>query len=204
MSTPVKRKNKKKSIPTYKLILLGSGGVGKTALLQRYLHRTFSPNYTPTLSDTFTQKVAIDATTECNLEVLDTAGQEELAYGVVRENALKQVDGFVICFGVDERAGWDQAIAIRDQVCRVLNDDHPTIVLVGNKIDIPSRQVERQESMDLVRKWGKGAEYVEASAKEDKNVIEVFDSILRRIDQVLDEKMEVEGEEKTLTCCTIG
>ena len=138
------------------------------------------------------------------MEVLDTAGQEELAYGAVRENALKQVDGFVICFGVDERAGWDQAIAIRDEVCRVLNDDHPTIVLVGNKIDIPSRQVERQESMDLVRKWGKGAEYVEASAKEDKNVIEVFDSILRRIDQVLDEKMEVEGEEKTLTCCTIG
>ena len=47
-----------------------------------------------------------------------------------------------------------QARAIREQVCRVLNDDHPTIVLVGNKIDIPSRQVEKQESVDLV---GSGA-----------------------------------------------
>jgi GTPase KRas protein len=204
MSPLVKRKHKKKYIPTYKLILLGSGGVGKTALLHRYLYRTFSPTYTPTLSDTFTQKVAIDATTECNLEVLDTAGQEELAYGAVRENALKQVDGFMICFGVDERAGWEQAIAIRDQVCRVLNDDHPMIVLVGNKIDILDRQVERQKSMDLVRRWGKGAEYVEASAKEDKNVIEVFDSILRRIDQVHEEKMETGESEEALTCCTIG
>ena len=99
------------------------------------------------------------------MEVLDTAGQEELAYGAVRENALKQVDGFVICFGVDERSGWEQAKAIRDQVCRVLNDDHPMIVLVGNKIDISTRCVEREESMDLIRRWGRNAEYVEAFCK---------------------------------------
>ena len=63
-ASPARRKYKKRSLPTYKLILLGSGGVGKTALLHRYLYRTFSPTYTPTLSDTYTQKVAIDATTE--------------------------------------------------------------------------------------------------------------------------------------------
>ena len=128
-------------------------------------------------------------------------GREGVGYGGgVGESVLKQMDGFVICFGVDERAGWEEAMGIRDEVCRVLNDDHPRIVLVGNKTDIVGRQVERQESMDVVGKWGKGAEYVKASAREDKNVVEVFDSILRRIDQV----HEGEEEERTLTCCRVG
>ena len=35
-------------------------------------------------------------------------------------------------------------------------------------------------------------------------MIEVFDSILRRIDRAHDEKLEKEEQEKTLTCCAIS
>lgn len=175
---------KKKDLPSVTLIMVGSGGVGKSALANRYLFRTFTDSYTPTSADTLHRKVTVDARRECHLTILDTAGQEE--YAAIRDSYYKQGDGFVVVFAIEERDSWTQVLAIRDQICRALNDDHPPLVLVGNKADLDlRRQVTLQEAEAAASKWG-NCEYLEASAKDGRNVDQAFESILRRVFAIKD------------------
>ncbi|KAJ9473835.1 putative 60S ribosomal protein L19-A (putative) [Pseudozyma hubeiensis] len=60
----------------YKLVMLGDGGVGKTALVIQLCLSHFVETYDPTIDDSYRKQTVIDDQ-PCVLEVLDTAGQEE-------------------------------------------------------------------------------------------------------------------------------
>jgi small GTP-binding protein len=57
----------------YKLVVLGSGGTGKGALVVQYVQGIFVEQYDATIEDSYRKKVEIDGE-ECMLEILDTAG----------------------------------------------------------------------------------------------------------------------------------
>lgn len=57
----------------YKLVVLGSGGVGKSALTVQFVQGIFVEKYDPTIEDSYRKKVEID-NEQCILEILDTAG----------------------------------------------------------------------------------------------------------------------------------
>jgi GTPase KRas protein len=60
----------------HKIVVLGDGGVGKTALTIQLCLSHFVETYDPTIEDSYRKQVVIDEI-PCVLEVLDTAGQEE-------------------------------------------------------------------------------------------------------------------------------
>ena len=62
----------------YKITVLGSGGVGKSALTIRLITGTYEANYDPTIEDSYRKQVQIDGQPAL-LDILDTAGQEEYA-----------------------------------------------------------------------------------------------------------------------------
>lgn len=57
----------------YKLVVLGSGGVGKSALTVQFVQGIFVEKYDPTIEDSYRKKVEVD-NEQCILEILDTAG----------------------------------------------------------------------------------------------------------------------------------
>nr|XP_005897471.1 PREDICTED: ras-related protein Rap-1b-like isoform X2 [Bos mutus] len=57
----------------YKLVVLGSGGVGKSALTIQFVQGIFVEKYDPTIEDSYRKQVEVDAQ-QCMLEILDTAG----------------------------------------------------------------------------------------------------------------------------------
>jgi small GTP-binding protein len=57
----------------YKLVVLGSGGVGKSALTVQFVQDIFVEKYDPTIEDKYRKQVEIDGQS-CVLEILDTAG----------------------------------------------------------------------------------------------------------------------------------
>ena len=59
----------------YKIVVLGSGGVGKSALTVQFVQGIFVEKYDPTIEDSYRKQVVIDGET-CLLDILDTAGQE--------------------------------------------------------------------------------------------------------------------------------
>ena len=59
-----------------KLVLMGKGGVGKTSLVNRYVHQRFSQNYMQTLGqDVFSKKLSIN-NNQVVVQIYDIAGQE--------------------------------------------------------------------------------------------------------------------------------
>uniref|UniRef100_A0A4W2I4T1 RAP1B, member of RAS oncogene family n=1 Tax=Bos indicus x Bos taurus TaxID=30522 RepID=A0A4W2I4T1_BOBOX len=60
----------------YKLVILGSGGTGKSALTIQFVQGIFVEKYDPTIEDSYRKQVEVDAQ-QCMLEILDTAGMEQ-------------------------------------------------------------------------------------------------------------------------------
>lgn len=60
----------------YKLVVVGGGGVGKSALTIQFIQNQFPEEYDPTIEDSYRKQCLIDEEVAL-LDVLDTAGQEE-------------------------------------------------------------------------------------------------------------------------------
>lgn len=62
----------------YKVVVLGSGGVGKSALTVQFISGKFVERYDPTIEDFYRKEIQIDGAPSV-LEILDTAGTEQFA-----------------------------------------------------------------------------------------------------------------------------
>jgi len=71
-------KPKPPPLPLYKVIMVGSGGVGKSALTLQFMWGDFVEEYDPTKADSYRKKIGLDGV-DVQIDILDTAGQEEYA-----------------------------------------------------------------------------------------------------------------------------
>lgn len=161
----------------YKVIMVGSGGVGKSALTLQFMYDEFVEDYEPTKVDSYSKKVLLDGE-EIQLDILDTAGQED--YAAIRDNYFRSGDGFLCVFSITEQESLVSAHELREQILRVKNDDKIPFILVGNKADLDDRRAVSQDEMeDLARSWS--IPYVETSAKTRHNVDSLFFDLMREI-----------------------
>jgi len=65
-------------IEEHKLVVLGSGGVGKSAITVQFIQGTFIEVYDPTIEDSYRKQASVDGI-QVFFSVLDTAGQEEVS-----------------------------------------------------------------------------------------------------------------------------
>lgn len=56
-----------------KVVIMGGGGVGKSALTVQFVRNVFVSTYDPTIEDTYRKPVIIDGQ-QYLVEILDTAG----------------------------------------------------------------------------------------------------------------------------------
>ena len=68
------RCDKSYNIFRYRIVVLGDGGVGKSALTLQYVQHNFIDYHDPTIEDAYQQRTVIDSE-PCLLDILDTAGQ---------------------------------------------------------------------------------------------------------------------------------
>ncbi|KAI8620982.1 small GTPase superfamily [Chytriomyces sp. MP71] len=173
----VAKKEKGGDLPLHKVIMVGSGGVGKSALTLQFMYGDFIEEYDPTKADSYRKKVALD-NQECFVDILDTAGQEE--YAAIRDNYYRSGEGFLCVFSLLESESFDHTQEFRDQICRVLDDETVPFILVGNKADLSSqRKVTSRDAEAKARQWS--CTYLEASAKTRVNVDEAFLTLMRKI-----------------------
>ncbi|GAN00794.1 RAS protein [Mucor ambiguus] len=161
----------------YKLVMVGGGGVGKSALTIQFIQSHFVDEYDPTIEDSYRKQCVIDAETAL-LDVLDTAGQEE--YSAMREQYMRNGEGFLLVYSITSRLSFEEITTFYQQICRVKDRDYFPMVLVGNKCDLEGdRQVSSQEGRDLAKNFG--CQFIETSAKQRINVDEAFFEVVRDI-----------------------
>jgi len=163
--------------PLLKVIMVGSGGVGKSALTLQFMYDEFVEDYEPTKADSYRKKVQLEVD-EVQIDILDTAGQED--YAAIRDNYFRSGEGFLCVFSITEHESFSATHEFREQILRVKGDENIPFVLVGNKCDLDGkRNVTHDEASKLAEQWG--VPYVETSAKTRLNVDKIFYDLMKDV-----------------------
>ncbi|KAK3097287.1 hypothetical protein FSP39_008365 [Pinctada imbricata] len=162
---------------SYKLVVVGGGGVGKSALTIQFIQSYFVTDYDPTIEDSYTKQCVIDEAV-ARLDILDTAGQEE--FSAMREQYMRSGEGFLLVYSVTDRASFNEAYKFHKQILRVKDRDEFPMILVANKADLEhQRLVTREEGQAFANELK--VDYIEASAKVRLNVDKAFYDLVRII-----------------------
>jgi len=160
----------------YKLVVVGAGGVGKSALTIQLIQNHFVDEYDPTIEDSYRKQVVIDGET-CLLDILDTAGQEE--YSAMRDQYMRTGEGFLLVFAVNNAKSFDDIASYREQIKRVKDAEEVPMVLVGNKCDLPTRNVDMNNAKEQAKHYD--IPFIETSAKTRMGVDDAFYTLVREI-----------------------
>lgn len=164
----------------YKVLVIGDGGVGKSALTVQYVSHIFLDFHDPTIEDVYQTQRVIDGET-CVLNILDTAGQDELQTAL-HESYFHQGDGYIAVYSITDIRSFERLRSHIHTLRKLRNLEKVPIVIVGNKIDLfAERTVSTAEGISLAREVG--CPFYEASAATTINVDDVFSGVVRKIRQ---------------------
>lgn len=127
-------------------MVVGAGGVGKSALTIQLIQNHFVDEYDPTIEDSYRKQVVIDGET-CLLDILDTAGQEE--YSAMRDQYMRTGEGFLLVFAVNSAKSFEDIGSYREQIKRVKDAEEVPMVLVGNKCDLQAWAVDMSQAREV-------------------------------------------------------
>ncbi|XP_039972789.1 ras-related protein R-Ras [Xiphias gladius] len=128
----------------FKLVVVGGGGVGKSALTIQFIQSYFVSDYDPTIEDSYTKICTVDGK-ETRLD--SKAPSHWTCYHEVQK--------------------------FHTQILRVKDRDDFPMVLVGNKADLEQQRVISREDAQAFARENR-INYMEASAKNRYNVDEAF------------------------------
>eukprot|EP01065_Artemidia_motanka_P018798 TRINITY_DN22141_c0_g2_i1.p2 TRINITY_DN22141_c0_g2~~TRINITY_DN22141_c0_g2_i1.p2 ORF type:complete len:252 (+),score=106.97 TRINITY_DN22141_c0_g2_i1:71-757(+) len=152
---------------TFKLVLVGDGGTGKTTYVKRHLSGEFEKKYLPTVGVEVHPLKFHTTHGIIVFNVWDTAGQEK--YGGLRDGYYIQGNCGIIMFDVTSRQTYKNVPNWHRDVVRVC--ENIPIVLVGNKVDVMDRAVKARQ-ITFHRK--KNLQYYDISAKSNYNFEKPF------------------------------
>lgn len=165
----------------YKVVMLGSGAVGKSAITVQMVSGHFLSSYDPTIEDSYRTTINVN-NQDIILNILDTAGQEE--FYALRDQYMRSGDGYIIVFSITSITSFLEVNAIKEQLNMILDVDDNTlipIILVGNKCDLEEyRQVQSSDAQRLAEEWR--VKYFETSAKNKTNINRIFEELVYLIE----------------------
>ena len=161
------------------LLIIGDSTVGKTSILSKYSSKTFNENYLATVGlDFFTKDEMIDNKI-IRIKIWDTAGQER--YKSLTRCFFQKAQGVMIVYDVTcEKSYNNLKFWIESLQTNLYEDiDKVPIILIGNKIDIPQRKIDKEIAKEFANK--NNFEYFETSAKTGEGVDNAIKELVKKI-----------------------
>ncbi|KAL1928823.1 hypothetical protein VTP01DRAFT_2609 [Rhizomucor pusillus] len=167
-------------IPTFKLLLIGNSGVGKSSLLLRFTDDTFLSQ------DEVSATIGVDfklSRLEVNgnlykLTIWDTAGQER--FRTLTSSYYRGAQGIILVYDVSNRETFEALSTWWNEVNTYCSSQHVVKMIIGNKVDKESsRVVSYEEGAALAQKWQ--TLFIECSAKTKVGVKEAFEELVTKI-----------------------
>lgn len=160
---------------TYKLVLLGSSGVGKTSISHQYVRNDFLPLKEPTIGAAFLTKKHIINNIEFKLEIWDTAGQER--YRSLTPMYYRGSHFAIIVYDITNSRSLNEAKRWVKEI-KQIRTTKCIIILVGNKCDlIDKRKIKKINVENYCRE--QNILFIEVSAKSGININKLFETLLQ-------------------------
>uniref|UniRef100_A0A8C2K4Y0 Small monomeric GTPase n=1 Tax=Cyprinus carpio TaxID=7962 RepID=A0A8C2K4Y0_CYPCA len=134
----------------YKLVVLGSGGVGKSALTVQFVQGIFVEKYDPTIEDSYRKQVEVDGQ-QCMLEILDTAGTEQ--FTAMRDLYMKNGQGFALVYSITAQSTFNDLQDLREQILRVKDTEdifYDLVRQINRKTPVEKKRAKKKSNCTLL------------------------------------------------------
>lgn len=166
-------------LTTLKILIIGESGVGKSSLLLRFTDDTFDPELAATIGVDFKVKTITVDGNKAKLAIWDTAGQER--FRTLTPSYYRGAQGVILVYDVSRRETFSRLGTWLNELETYTTRSDIVKMLVGNKIDKESRELDRSEGLRFARKHS--MLFIEASAKTCDGVACAFEELVEKIIQ---------------------
>ena len=156
---------------SFKIIIIGDSGVGKSSLTLRATKNQFQDYYNATVGfEFFSQNIKIDDTI-IKLQMWDTCGQE--IYRSLISSFYKNSSLAMIMYSIDDEESFRH---LDYWIKEIKNNSNPDIkiILIGNKVDLEDKRTVSKEEEEKFAKENGIEEVYETSAKTGFNAKNIF------------------------------
>ncbi|MHA1912978.1 MAG: Rab family GTPase [Promethearchaeota archaeon] len=164
---------------TYKVVIFGDAGCGKTTLTQRFLTNLFKSDTKMTIGVDFEVKSMEINEKKVKLQIWDFGGEERFRF--LLPTYVRGANGALFMYDVTNYSSLahidDWLLVIRKEIKS--DQDNFPIIVVGGKADlIEDREVTGEEGINIAKSRGVEG-FIECSSKSGENVEETFDALTR-------------------------
>jgi len=163
----------------FKICIFGDGGVGKTALVKRYMMGIFDPAYKITVGvDFHVKKLEIDGI-KIKLQIWDFAGEKQFRF-ILPQYARGSAGG-IFMYDITRKSSLDN---FEDWLKVFTTGTHKEpwevpILMLGGKLDLEeARQVSTDNAIKIATE-NNLCSFLECSSKTGENVEQIFKIISR-------------------------
>jgi small GTP-binding protein len=178
---------------SYKVVLIGDSGVGKTAILERCTKNTFSSDFVSTVGIDFGIKTVETESRLTKLHIWDTAGQDRFRSIIL--SYFRGIHVALLVYSIKDAISFNNLNYWYEQV-KKLGTEPVYIFIVGNMCECPP--MEREVPYKTGEEYAQsiGANFTEVSAKNGTNINSLFQCVVKELGVTTTDKQT--GNETTV------
>ena len=159
--------------PSHRVVFIGDTAVGKTSIINQYVYNTSSADHQPTVGIDFFCQAVRDGDRTIRMQIWDTAGQEK--FHALIPSYIRNSTVAVLVFDITSQQSFEDLKKWHKTVSDIAD---PSLVVVGNKVDLESSRAVTDEQ---ARQYADSikAPYMETSARTPINIPELFTMIAK-------------------------
>ena len=164
---------------TYKVVLIGESGVGKTCIINRYTNDKYDPNTVSSLTAQFIRKtIGLEGLAPVTLDIWDTAGQEK--YRSLTKIFYKDAKAVILVYDITNKKSFEEMTNYWYEQIKQFGSKDAILAIAANKSDLYERmEVTNEEGQKFADEIG--AFFTATSAQNDSGVNTLFENIARKI-----------------------
>ena len=154
-----------------RVALFGCRGVGKSAIIFRYMDGTFREKYEPSMGEDY--RLSSGEHTTFGLHIIDAIYSNTESF-FITEYFLQTSSAIGFVYSITSQQSFEWIPVGMEKISRIRNSETPFIkMIIASKADLEeSRKISLEDGLALAEKYN--ALYVEASAKFNINVERIF------------------------------
>ena len=161
----------------FKILLVGDSGIGKSSIISRFSDSYYSDDILSTIGVDFKIKSIIVNDIPVKLQIWDTAGHER--FRSITKSYYRGSNGVIIAFDLSNESSFEHVINWMNDIDNYC-EQYTYKILVGTKSDVTIRPPDIYDKInEFTEKYD--IKYIETSAKDDKNIKILFDTLVQNI-----------------------
>ena len=178
-----------------KTLLIGDSHVGKSSIILQYIEEKYDDVYSCTIGVDY-KFVSININNKLvKLLLWDTAGQER--FRSIIQLYYRNTNAIILVFNITDRKSFNNLKYWLDEINKNL-PDYTIKILVGNKSDIENERNVSSEEALLFSKENGFLNYFETSAKNNKNIEEIFLTIANHVINMSNDENQIYNKQNII------